>query len=182
MITWKEARRVISKTLGKELGKCGFVNPGYIMYRYRREFIDIVQCYFPNHCGYFYVDLGCQPRGIRIKNNFRTWESLFCGRVWKNNNVVLTVDLFNTVEEEETYINDMLPLIIPKISNWFSNFVSIDSAINALESNDIYGMGDRVTFAGKGSMVYNEALSKLVSLKSMKLVQGFGEVNNAKTN
>lgn len=168
MIKWKEAKKAIKVSLGEELVKIGFVNPGYLMYRYREDFIDVILCYYNNY-NCFFIELGCQPRGIRIKNNFKTWDSIFRGRVNLNQRE-LSIELQDTFEEQVKLIKVLTPQILGYVNEWFSNFADINSAIKAVENIESYDDTRSIMLAGKGSPVYNQLLMDLKGLLKKDIV------------
>jgi len=159
MIKWKEAKKAIKVSLGEELVKIGFVNPAYLMYRYREDFIDVILCYYNNY----------QPRGIRIKNNFKTWDSIFRGRVNLNQRE-LSIELQDTFEEQVKLIKVLTPQILGYVNEWFSNFADINSAIKAVENIESYDDTRSIMLAGKGSPVYNQLLMDLKGLLKKDIV------------
>lgn len=164
MIKWKEVRRAISSTIGKELEKHGFKNPSYRMYRHRDYFIDIVECYHKYE--HFYIDMGCQPSNIIVKNNFRPWDVMFRGRVYIDEKSPLSIAFYNTLEEQECFINEYLPFIIDEIENWYSNFNDIDATIHALQNNSHIEARKSIIMSRKDSDLYNNAMNALIEIKS----------------
>ncbi|MEM6299387.1 MAG: DUF4304 domain-containing protein, partial [Bacteroidota bacterium] len=132
-MVWDQARRTAVKVFSSAFKTLGYKNSGRTMWRYRKEFVDVVQIYVSKYGNSFCIELGCHPRkDDNLKNFPKPWHTMFRGRMEK------WYDFFELSEEElSTILPNDLDNILRQERDFFSNFTSLEDCMNVLNGKAV---------------------------------------------
>lgn len=160
MVTWSEIRGMIVERVRQTFPLRGFKNPGVTTWRYRPDFIDVIQFRCTGQ-GYFSVEFGCDIRQGSRQNPrpqhcaFRVHPSYAFG--WHQ---AVSFAFQDSQREQQTQIEQILNRVHESAEFWFHNFQTLDVALRSLQHNQS-GTPRHVTVCSPGSIAFVKVQRRL---------------------
>ncbi|GAA4375569.1 hypothetical protein GCM10023186_08420 [Hymenobacter koreensis] len=132
-------RSIIAATIGQEMTKMGFKNPGYIMYRHREFFVDVMQFVRSEDGNFYSIAVGTHPRKDISQKNFpHAWRCMFIGVFQAGSAKRASFPIFPTQEWNKEQLLRMAPDVVQYCDFFFGHFHTIQDGLKALEEDNRY--------------------------------------------
>jgi hypothetical protein len=167
MLRWAEVKTVIREVISSQLVPMGFPNLGIKMWRVRHEFIDVVHFYMAGSSSRMNIEFGCHPRAL-TPQQLTPVDCLFRTSLRHTVTTPIRWELYEfgtTLDEQRQKCEIIAPLVVEGVQRWFTHFVTLDTAIEALRQNAEQGLA-HVTMANIGSPSYEHIMRVLQALRA----------------
>ena len=174
MLTWSEVRRLIVASTRDALASRGFNNPGVSTWRFRQDFIDVIEFRSPRQ-GILAVEFGCDLRDWCRQNpkphhcGFRVHPAYAFD--WPS---TVSFSFQNSIEEQLCQLNRLRHHLLLAVETWFVHFATVDSALASLQNN-VFGTQNEVTMCSTGSVAFQELERRLMRARTGLKVRPNGE-------